>query len=150
MPLLILSVPTSDVIMHHWSFAVHGPSGILSTLESGETQFVLGTELAADVWTTAGEGVAARHALVRVAEGRIQVEDLAGGTLLNGHPITGRFEAEYPASVEVGEVTLVVEQKSEDSSQAATLVQAIAENAFCPVSATRARGIVAGRAKGWA
>ena len=79
MPLLILSVPTSDVIMHHWSFAVHGPSGILSTLESGEIQFVLGTELPADVWTIAGEGVAARHALVRVAAGRIQVEDLAGG-----------------------------------------------------------------------
>ena len=117
---------------------MHGPSGILSTLESGETQFVLGTELAADVWTIAGEGVAA---------GRIQVEDLAGGTLVNDHPITGHVEAEYPASVEVGEVTLVVEQKSEDSSQAATLVQAIAENAFCPVSATRARGIVAGRAK---
>ncbi len=109
--------------MHHWSFTLHGPGGILSALESGETQFVLGTEHAADVWTLAGEGVAARHALVRVAAGRIQVEDLAGGTLVNGHPITGRVEAEYPASVQVGEVTLVVEQKSEDPSQAATIVQ---------------------------
>ena len=123
MPLLILTVPASDVPMHHWSFTLHGPSGILSTLESGETQFVLGTEQAADVWTIAGEGVAARHALVRVAAGRIQVEDLAGGTLVNGHPITGRVEAEYPASVQVGEVTLVVEQESEDLSQAATIVQ---------------------------
>jgi tetratricopeptide (TPR) repeat protein len=109
--------------MHHWSFTLHGPSGILSTLESGETQFVLGTEQAADVWTIAGEGVAPRHALVRIAAGRIQVEDLAGGTLVNGHPITGRVEAEYPASVQVGEVTLVVEQKSEDPSQAATIVK---------------------------
>ncbi len=109
--------------MHHWSFTLHGPGGILSTLESGETQFVLGTEQAADVWTIAGEGVAARHALVRVVAGRIQVEDLAGGTLVNGHPISGRVEAEYPASVQVGEVTLVVEQKSEDLSQAATIVQ---------------------------
>ena len=82
--------------MHHWSFTLHGPSGILSTLESGETQFVLGTEQAADVWTIAGEGVAARHALVRVAAGRIQVEDLAGGTLVNGHSITGRVEADGP------------------------------------------------------
>ena len=109
--------------MHHWSFTLHGPSGILSTLESGETQFVLGTEQAADVWTIVGEGVAARHALVRVAAGRIEVEDLAGGTLVNGHSITGRVEAEYPASVQVGEVTLVVEQKGEDFSQAATIVQ---------------------------
>jgi tRNA A-37 threonylcarbamoyl transferase component Bud32/tetratricopeptide (TPR) repeat protein len=109
--------------MHHWSFTLHGPGGILSTLESGESQFVLGTEQAADVWTLAGEGVAARHALVRVAVGRIEVEDLVGGTLVNGHPITGRVEAEYPASVQVGEVTLVVEQKSEDPSQEATIVQ---------------------------
>jgi serine/threonine protein kinase len=123
MPLLILTVPASDVPMHHWSFTLHGPSGILSTLESGETQFVLGTEQAADVWTIVGEGVAARHALVRVAAGRIEVEDLAGGTLVNGHSITGRVEAEYPASVQVGEVTLVVEQKGEDFSQAATIVQ---------------------------
>ena len=109
--------------MHHWSFTLHGPSGILSTLESGETQFVLGTEQAGDVWTIAGEGVAPRHALVRIAAGRIEVEDLAGGTLVNGHPITGRVEAEYPASVQVGELTLVVEQKSEDPSQAVTIVQ---------------------------
>jgi tRNA A-37 threonylcarbamoyl transferase component Bud32/tetratricopeptide (TPR) repeat protein len=109
--------------MHLWSFTLHGPGGILSTLESGETQFVLGTEQAADVWTIAGEGVAPRHALVRVAAGRIEVEDLAGGTLVNGHQITGRVEAEYPASVQVGEVTLVVEQKSEDLSQAVTIVQ---------------------------
>jgi serine/threonine protein kinase/WD40 repeat protein len=111
------------MLMHHWSFTLHGPSGMLSTLESGETQFVLGTEKAADVWTIAGEGVAPRHALVRIAAGRIEVEDLAGGTLVNGHPITGRVEAEYPASVQVGEVTLVVERKSEDPSQAATIVQ---------------------------
>jgi serine/threonine protein kinase len=109
--------------MHQWSLALHGPNGILSTLESGEAQFVLGTEQAADMWTIAGEGVAARHALVRVVAGRIQVEALAGGTLVNGHPITGRVEAEYPASVQVGELTLVVEQKSEDPSQAATIVQ---------------------------
>ena len=123
MPLLILTVRASDMPMHHWSFTLHGPSGILSTLESGETQFVLGTEQAGDMWTIAGEGVAPRHALVRVAAGRIQVEDLAGGTLETGHSITGRVEAEYPASVQVGELTLVVEQKSGDPSQAATIVQ---------------------------
>ena len=75
------------------------------------------------MWTLAGECVAARHALVRIAAGRLQVEDLAGGTLVNGHPITGRVEAEYPASVQVGELTLVVEQKAAGPSQAAALVQ---------------------------
>jgi serine/threonine protein kinase len=127
MPLLLLTVPASDVPMHHWSFTLHGPSGILSTLESGETQFVLGTEQAADVWTIVGEGVAARHALVRVAADRIQIEDLAGGMLVNGHPITGRVEAEYPASVQVGEVTLVVEQKVADPALALTIPQRLSQ-----------------------
>ena len=40
--------------MYKWSFTLQGPGGLLSTLESGETQFVLGTEQAADVWTIAG------------------------------------------------------------------------------------------------
>ena len=111
------------MLMHHWSFTLHGPSGILSTLESGETQFVLRTAQAADVWTIAGEGVAPRHALVSVAAGRIQVEELAGGTLVNGHPITGRVEAEYPASVQVGEVTRMVKQKDAYFPEAATIVR---------------------------
>jgi serine/threonine protein kinase len=75
------------------------------------------------MFTVAAEGVMGRHAWVWIAEGRLQVEDLAGGTLVNGHPITGRVEAEYPASVQVGELTLVVEQKSGDPSQAGTIVQ---------------------------
>ena len=89
--------------MHHWSFTLHGPSGILSTLESGETQFVLGTEQAADVWTIDGAGVAPRHALVRVAAGwagavafpRSQGSDLCGrvvalGAGVDGFPIGAR------------------------------------------------------------
>lgn len=41
----------------------------------------------------------------------MQVEELGSGldTLVNGHAITGRVEVEYPASVQVGEVTLVME-----------------------------------------
>ena len=88
--MLVNPLPAQFLSMYKWSFTLQGPGGLLSTLESGETQFVLGTEQAADVWTIAGEGVAVRHALVRVAAGRMQVEDLAGGTLVNGHPITGR------------------------------------------------------------
>jgi hypothetical protein len=78
---------------------------------------------------------------VRVAAGRIQVEDLAGGTLVNGHPITGRVEAEYPASVQVGELTLVVEQKGEDLSQAAAIAQRANDGGV-------ARGVAGGHAQG--
>ncbi len=109
--------------MSHYSITLHGSTRGPTIIDVGETQFVLGTEEAADVLRVVGEGVAPQHAWVGIAEARIQVEDLAGGTLVNGHPITGRVEAEYPALVQVGELTLVVEQKSEDLSQAATIVQ---------------------------
>jgi len=97
--------------MKQWSLTLHGPSGVLSTLDSGETQFVIGTEEASDVLTIIGDDVAARHAWVWVADERIQVEDLGGGTLVNGHPITERVEVQYPASVQVGSITLVVKEK---------------------------------------
>jgi serine/threonine protein kinase len=100
-------------LMKQWSLTLHGPSGILNTLESGEAQFVIGTEEAADVWQIQADGVAARHAWVWIAEERMQVEDLGGGTLVNGHAIGGRVEVKYPASLQVGEVTLVVEVKVE-------------------------------------
>jgi serine/threonine protein kinase len=111
MPLLRIHAFVSFMPMKQWLLTLHGPSGILSNLESGETQFVLGTETAADVLSLQGEGIAPRHAWVWLAGARMQVEDLAGGTLVNGHPIEGRVEVEYPASVQVGEVTLVVELK---------------------------------------
>ena len=86
--------------------------GILSQTDSQEAVFVLGTENAPDVLTVSGDGVAPRHARVWIAKGRMQVEDLAGGTLVNGHPIEGRVEMGYPASVQMGELTVLVELKA--------------------------------------
>ena len=48
--------------MKSWSLILHGPAGILSCVEAGESQFVIGTETASDVFTVAGKGVALRHA----------------------------------------------------------------------------------------
>jgi hypothetical protein len=45
------SFRTSVLAMNQWSLALDGPSGLLSALGSGETQFVLGAEEAADVLT---------------------------------------------------------------------------------------------------
>jgi ABC-type dipeptide/oligopeptide/nickel transport system permease component len=111
--------------MKQWSLTLHSPNGILSTFDSGETQFVIGTEEAANVFTVSGDDVAARHAWLWLAAERIQVEDLCGGTLVNGHPITERVEVEYPASVQMGSLTLVVEEKvaSANRSSAVTIVQ---------------------------
>ncbi len=113
------------VCMKQWSLTLHGPTGILSQFDSQEAQFVLGTEEAPDVLSVAGEGIAPRHALVSLADGHMRVEDLAGGTLVNGHPIEGRVEVDYPASVQVGSITLVVEEKvaAVDISSAVTIPQ---------------------------
>jgi serine/threonine protein kinase len=64
------------------------------------------------VFTVQGEAIASRHAWVWISEAGLQVEDLGGGTLVNGYHITERVQAEYPASVQVGEVTLVIELKA--------------------------------------
>jgi serine/threonine protein kinase len=97
--------------MQTWSITLYGPAGVISTVDTGETQFVIGTETASDVFTVHGEGVAERHAWVWISEAGLQVEGLEGGTLVNGYTITERVQVEYPASVQVGEVTLVIELK---------------------------------------
>ena len=100
--------------MQTWSITLHGPAGVISTVDTGKSQFVIGTETASesqfvigtkaggDVFTAHGEGVAARHAWVWISEAGLQVEDLGGGTLVNGCQITERVQVEYPASVQVG------------------------------------------------
>ncbi len=116
--------------MKRWTLTLHGPRGILSQFDLPEAQFVLGTEEAPDVMRVSGEGTAPRHASVWLAGERMQVEDLAGGTLVNGHPIEGRIEVEYPASVQVGEVTLVVE----NISSAVTIPQRAASKSASSLS----------------
>ena len=98
--------------MSQWSITLHGPAGIVSIVDTGESQFVVGTETASDVFTVVGEGVTLRHAWVWIGEAGLQVEDLGGGTLVNGYSITERVQVEYPASVQVGELTLVFELKA--------------------------------------
>ena len=98
--------------MQTWSITLYGPAGVISTVDTGESQFVIGTETASDVFTVHGEGVTERHAWVWISEAGLQVEDLGGGTLVNGHEITERVQVECPASVQVGELTMVIEIKA--------------------------------------
>ncbi len=102
--------------MQTWSITLHGPAGVISTVDTGESQFVIGTETASDVFTVHGEGVTERHAWVWISEAGLQVEDLGGGTLVNGYTITERAQLEYPASVQVGELTLVIAVKAAESA----------------------------------
>ena len=98
--------------MQTWSITLHGPSGVISTVDTSESQFVIGTETANDVFTIHGDGVMPRHAWVWISEAGLQVEDLGGGTLVNGYQINELVQVECPASVQVGELTLVIEVKA--------------------------------------
>lgn len=98
--------------MQTWSITFHGAAGVISSVDTGESQFVVGTETASDVITVRGEGVAGRHAWVWIRTEGLQVEALGGGTLVNGYSIMERVEVEYPASVQVGEITLVIEVRA--------------------------------------
>ena len=98
--------------MRQWSITLHGPTGVISTVDTGESQFVIGTETASDVFTVHGDGVMPRHTWVWIGEAGLQVEDLGCGTLVNGYQITERVQVEYPARVQVGELTLVIEVKA--------------------------------------
>ena len=63
--------------MRQWSIALHGPTGVISTVDAGESQFVIGTETASDVFTVHGDGVMPRHTWVWIGEAGLQVEDPA-------------------------------------------------------------------------
>lgn len=64
------------ILMRQWSITLHGPAGILSAVETGESQFVIATETASDVFTVVGEGVVASHAWVWICDPGMQVQDL--------------------------------------------------------------------------
>ena len=131
--------------MKSWSLTLHGPAGILSSVEAGESQFVIGTETAGDVFTVTGEGVASRHAWVWIAEAGIQVEGLAGETLVNGYAIHERVQVEYPASVQVGELTLVVEERS-TASMSVTIPQRVPARGGANERSARATEVASARA----
>jgi serine/threonine protein kinase len=122
--------------MQIWSITLHGPAGVISAVDAGESQFVIGTESAADVYTVDGEGVMPRHAWVWIGNAGLQVEDLGGGTLVNGCHINQRVQVEYPASVQVGEITLVIEIKAGQSTAVATTSNAL-EITMVGASSTR-------------
>ena len=111
--------------MRTWLLTLQSPDATLGSVETGETQFVVGTETAPDVYAVTGAGVAARHAWVWIGEAGLQVEPLGGDTFVNGHAISERVQVDYPASVQVGEVTLAVEMQTSRVAEAASLAETI-------------------------
>ena len=93
--------------MSKWRLTLHGADGVLDRLESGETEFVLGSEEGTGVLCVAG--LAPRHARVSILAGGMEVEDLGAGVMVDGKAVPGRMRLGYPACVQFGSVTLMVE-----------------------------------------
>ena len=95
--------------MQFFTLTLHGEDGILYRTECGETEFIIGQRTAPDVFTVPEPSVAQRHAMLWIGAQKLQVEQLEGETLVNGYTIKERVEVEYPASVQTGNVTLLIE-----------------------------------------
>jgi len=98
--------------MEQWSITISNLSGVVAQFESSEIQFVLGTGRAEGIYTIGGEGVAPRHAWLWISGRGLQVEDLAGGALVNGEYIQERVQVSYPVRVQLGEVSVSIEVKA--------------------------------------
>ena len=81
-----------------------------SVWNSGEGQLTLGADPSCDLVLHVG-GAHPKHATVCLMPDRLLVEDHATsiGTFVNGYQISERVEVEYPASVQIGETTLMAE-----------------------------------------
>ena len=112
--------------MKRWSLAVLSPDQAPQTVEnaSGE-QLVVGSLNAPGVLALDLPGVAPRHALLQLRDGRVRVEalDPAGAVFVGGQVISAPVELPVPASIRLGEVEIkisVLEDAQKVSSEEAT------------------------------
>lgn len=89
-----------------------GPAGILATVHVDDSELTFGSASSGDVFTLDGQGIAPRQARVVFGEHSLLVEDLAGGTIVNGSVIDGSVTVDYPARLTMSEMTIVIELAS--------------------------------------
>ena len=96
--------------LRFWNVSVFGAVGMVRTMRLGEGSYVVGSDPECDI-AALGDGLAPRHALLVLSGEAVLVEDLgaAAGTLLGGTRVEGRQEGDCPATLELGQVRLVVE-----------------------------------------
>ena len=95
--------------LRFWNVSVFGAVGMVRTMRLGEGSYVVGSDPECDI-AALGDGLAPRHALLVLSGEAVLVEDLgaAAGTLLGGPRVAGRRVGDCPATLELGQVRLVV------------------------------------------
>lgn len=97
--------------MKNWSLTLHYAGEVIKEFLLPEGAFLIGTDASCGVVVEV-EGVSPVHAEIQLGEEGLQVEDFGSttGTLVNGYAISGRVAVEFPASVQVGDAVLVLEE----------------------------------------
>ena len=90
-------------------------SEVTAVWSSGECKLTIGADPGCDV-VIQGDGTHPRHTTVWLTSPQMQLEDLgtALGTQVNGYAVSERVQIDYPASVQIGDTTLLVELTPSD------------------------------------
>jgi serine/threonine protein kinase len=114
--------------MSYWRITITYPSGERRVEEVSPGRVVIGSDPGCSLCIE-GEGVAPEHAELWFDGEHLKVLDLgsASGTVVDGFLLTAKVKVEYPASLQLGDVSLLVEvsdaQASEDVALEETAVE---------------------------
>ncbi|MEI6715449.1 MAG: protein kinase [Verrucomicrobiota bacterium] len=88
---------------------------VVSVWNSGSAKITLGSSPTSSI-PLYGPGIESRHVVLWLLDNRIQVEEQGAAleSQVNGYPIEGRVEVEVPATVQIGNSTLLVEAVPEN------------------------------------
>jgi serine/threonine protein kinase len=97
--------------MKSWTITLHPANGDPYRFELPAGSLLVGSDPTCAV-SVQGTGIAPLHAEIHLSQEGVQVEDLGSetGTLVNGYPIAARVSVECPASVQIGDAVLVLEE----------------------------------------
>jgi serine/threonine protein kinase len=120
--------------MSSWLIAVHSSGQTPHAAPWIQSRFVIGTEVADDIFTVQGEGIFPRHVRVVLGEQNATFESLHGAaqTSVQGAPLEGTIVSKYPVSLRIGGVDMLVDKdpKSPGASGSLDVASDFATDAF--------------------
>ena len=96
--------------MNHWTITITEPSGACRVAEVSAGRIIIGSDPSCSLCVE-GEGVAPEHAELWFGGEHLRVKDLGSGsgTVVDGTLLTTKVKVEYPVSVQLGTLSLLVE-----------------------------------------
>ena len=120
--------------MSSWLIAVHPSGHTLHSTQWIQSRFVIGTEVADDMFTIQGEGIFPRHVRVVLGGQNATFESLSEGaqTSVQGALLEGVTISEYPVKLRICGVDMLVDKapKSSGASSSRDVASGFATNAF--------------------